>query len=1346
MTREQALAAVRRWLEQISSSQDVASSLQPTALEDAGRLAGFLGGKLEDLEILLALGWMHWYWHLALDSDDDLHKAVRAFTPCFLADAGPFPEPVMPLLADAAAAGAAMPLVARAAVSTDPDEVAGIVARWRRILARTPASSPDRPGRLSCLGNVLRFSFQLSARPAELDESIACHQEAVATCPADHPDRAAILDNLALALHARIIRSATRADLDEAIASLTEAVAIRHPGDPRRRKSLSDLGANLHVRSVRFGNPADLEQAVSAGREAVSGLPADHRDRGTILGNLAATLHTRFERSGAAADLEEAIGLYRAGLESMPSGDPNLAAMSSSLGAVLHDWFELTGDISGLDEAVAVSREAVSLTAAGDDALPHRQHRLRVVLQDRFYGTGRLADLDEAITLYRAAIASLGPDDPLRPVSLCNLGNALRIRFDRKGEPADLDEAITLHRAALAAVPPADPERAVNLAALATSLRSRFGQLGREEDLEESIARLREAVAIAPASDHRRPKHLTNLGVTLRDRFGRTAVEADLDEAIALLREAAAAGPAGHPQIALYLNNLGAALQTRYSRTGSTEDLDEAVTVGRQALSAIPPGHPQRAWYQSNLGAILQIRYHRAGSARDLDEAITLQRAAAADTAAGLVDTARYRYNLAVAVLARYQRAGSPEDLDEAIALGRAAIAATPADRIERTQQLNNLGDALWKRFDRTGSPGDLDEAIAVLRDAVAAAPPGQPGRAAALSNLGVALRSRFRQPGGDPADLDEAIETLAEAAHTAQARPSERIRAARSAAALLTDRDVHRAAGLLEMAVQLLPEVAPRELTSRDKQYQLGVDLELGAGLAADAAALALADDSAGHAGPPRALGLLELGRAVLLTQSLETRSDVSDLQAREPSLARRFGELRDALDHAQADPGAPLAGDGTAAGPPGQQADRDDQVRRNLVRGDLVRGDLRQLAADFRDVLRRIRAIPGFDGFLRPPSAGQLTGHASAGAIAVLNVSQYRSDAILVRPEGITGIPLPGLEREVLAGKITAFYQFLGQANSAAATGEQRQAAQRSVTGTLEWLWDVAAEPVLSALGYREAPAAGVAWPQLWWAPGGLLGTLPIHAAGYHRPGPAGPPGATVMDRVVSSYTPTVRTLAYARERTAQVGAVPALVVAMPVTPGLTPLKFAAQEVVYVREHIPQADIYIEDQAGVTDRTPTRERVLTLMARCAVAHFACHGSNDPQDPSRSQLYLHDHADKPLTVAALSAIRLERAQLAYLSACGTALNRNQRLLDEAIHLTAAFQLTGFARVIGTLWPIDDMISASIADSFYSGLQAGDGSIDISRAAAALHRAQRIARDALTAFPSLWAPYIHMGA
>lgn len=77
-----------------------------------------------------------------------------------------------------------------------------------------------------------------------------------------------------------------------------------------------------------------------------------------------------------------------------------------------------------------------------------------------------------------------------------------------------------------------------------------------------------------------------------------------------------------------------------------------------------------------------------------------------------------------------------------------------------------------------------------------------------------------------------------------------------------------------------------------------------------------------------------------------------------------------------------------------------------------------------------------------------------------------------------------------------------------------------------------------------------------------------------------------------------------------------------------------------------------------------PTKANVLSGLPRYPIAHFACHGQSDPPIPP-SQLLLHDHESHPLTVATLAPIRLDEAQLAYLSACRIASIQTEALLDE---------------------------------------------------------------------------------
>jgi CHAT domain-containing protein len=234
--------------------------------------------------------------------------------------------------------------------------------------------------------------------------------------------------------------------------------------------------------------------------------------------------------------------------------------------------------------------------------------------------------------------------------------------------------------------------------------------------------------------------------------------------------------------------------------------------------------------------------------------------------------------------------------------------------------------------------------------------------------------------------------------------------------------------------------------------------------------------------------------------------------------------------------------------------------------------------------------------------------------------------------------------------------------------------------------------------------------------------------------------------MDRTISSYTPTIRALRYARERMAAApgdGLLKSLVIAMAETPEATPLNGAWGEAQLVREALSAAAVEV---TVLKDDLATTAAVLGRIDQSAIVHFGCHGLNDPSDPSQSRLLLHDHRRNPLTIGTLSSIRLAKAQLAYLSACDTAVQGSPDLIDEFIQLSTAFQLLGFPQVIGTLWGIMDDFAAEVARDFYSQLVAEDGGVDTSKAGQALHYATLNARSRAPGAPSLWAAYTHAGA
>jgi CHAT domain-containing protein len=160
----------------------------------------------------------------------------------------------------------------------------------------------------------------------------------------------------------------------------------------------------------------------------------------------------------------------------------------------------------------------------------------------------------------------------------------------------------------------------------------------------------------------------------------------------------------------------------------------------------------------------------------------------------------------------------------------------------------------------------------------------------------------------------------------------------------------------------------------------------------------------------------------------------------------------------------------------------------------------------------------------------------------------------------------------------------------------------------------------------------------------------------------------------------------------------------------------------------------------AQVTGHNASRATIRKRLPTSAWVHLACHGLHNPDDPTHSAFLLYDG---PLTVADLAALRVDRSELAFLSACHTATS-DKDLTDEAIHLAGAMQFLGYQHVIASLWAIDDRPASAIANTVYSTLTA-TGAPDPANAAVALHRATQQLRTTYPDQPLLWAQYIHLG-
>ena len=303
------------------------------------------------------------------------------------------------------------------------------------------------------------------------------------------------------------------------------------------------------------------------------------------------------------------------------------------------------------------------------------------------------------------------------------------------------------------------------------------------------------------------------------------------------------------------------------------------------------------------------------------------------------------------------------------------------------------------------------------------------------------------------------------------------------------------------------------------------------------------------------------------------------------------------------------------------------------------------------------------------------------------------------------------------------------------------QRQQAQQELHEVLEWIWDAIAAPVLDALEIQGTPEPGQPWPRVWWCPVGALSSLPLQAAGHHRHRPDDQPPQTVMDRAVSSYTATTRTISYARNRLPAARTAPTpsvLVVSVPELPGTPPLPGVSREAATLQNLLPSAQ-------RLDGPSATQSAIVTALSSCQIAHFACHGVSDWQHASASRLLVHNDASQPLTAAVIAQQHLPQAELAYLSACSTAAPA-PAAADQPTHVAAAFQVAGFPQVIATLWPVSDTAATQMASEFYTNLtHNGQTSAAAVDAAAALHHSSRLLRDTHPGVPTAWAAHVHFG-
>ncbi|KAF3230362.1 hypothetical protein TWF191_010251 [Orbilia oligospora] len=932
--------------------------------------------------------------------------------------------------------------------------------------------------------------------------------------------------------------------------------------------------------------------------------------------------------------------------------------------------YNVAGVVKYLDDSFDALKEAKTVIPiwpeghkdfANANGIEGECHELRYKL------TGNTADADRAIGLiWRAANGfPKGHSQNIRWLTHFMRSSNLNKYRKRTRNPADIEKMVEATNTIYQFLPKNGPKEARALFEATMCFKELFEVNDSIETLDQGIELATSCVKAASNDHPERFSYINSLANFLGYRFKRLGSLADLNKAIEVVeRSLPEISTSGEPSdVPWYLiNGLATLLGHRYAETKVSEDLDRAIEL-MEAINSV--GVSGEAKYLHNLGMLLLNRFRRKKDTRDIDKSVHLVR-----KATEMEDSPENRGSLAQSLCTRALHHKDILGISEAIEAGERMVSIAPDSDPRLPQYLHDVGVLYRHKYNVRSDIADLNESIRLLTLAFNTMPPEYVAYSMMMGHLADCLRERWKKNGSQE-DFDKA-KSLFQRSISGEGYLSagDVIRLIMPATRPEEGATTEERSEYLEKVVQMIAQASPMSMQQSDQQYMMSEFAQI----PSEAAAAALdAGKSAFHA-----LSLLEQGRGVITDHLMKMRTDISELEESHPVLANQFIALRSKLGSTEKNLEAACPG-----------------VTGALSFCDIATaGSLQNQRVEaqkaFDNLCAQIRELSGFENFLLPLTEEEMKAAADPDPIVVINLSTIRCDAFIVEKHQIRNIKL-------LKSQLTT-----ANALGALIRYADSKMQPHVIRLSLEWMWDREVKPVLDALGFTKTPTEDN-WPHIWWIPTGFLCRLPLHAAGYHFKFPR--TNETVMDRVMSSYSSSIKALVYGRRRRSM-GATnrksdKVLIVPVPYTQGQAGLPYVAQEVGVLNSLCPSLHL--------TPVVPElkREDILSSMRDCRIFHFAGHGLSNASDPSKSGLLLKEGVKNPLTVTDLQNNQLQSNPpfLAYLSACSTGAAEAEQLLDEGINLISACQLAGFRHVIGTLWEVSDPHCVDVAKTLYETIR-----------------------------------------
>ncbi|RXW20567.1 hypothetical protein EST38_g5287 [Candolleomyces aberdarensis] len=1249
------------------------------------------------------------------------------------------------------------------------------VATVERAIVRGEAN----PGVFGTLGIQCLRRFQSTADLTDVTCAIALFQKAVNLTPPRHPVFPDFLTNLGGAFLSRFRHTRNISDVSHAINALQQAANSTPSSNAHLHSALENLGFSFRARFELTGDHSDIAAAVAAFQKAIDVSPPD-RPNLVLLGEIGWFHMNNFDHTNDLADITKAVTALQKAVDLTSPDDTNLPDLLYGLGVCLEHRFEHKSDLSDITNAVTALEKAVNLTSPDDKDLPDRLNNLGLCLLRRFEYKGDLSDIKKAAETLQKAVDLDPPGSAASlPGRLDSLGNSLRSLFKHKGDFSHITRAIEAHEKAVKLTPPTHEELPDRLINLGSSFLSRFERTDDLSDISKAIEVVHKAVQSTAPGHPKLPKRLEGFGNSYYKRFDHTGDLADIANAIASQQKAVGLTPLGDPELPERLSNLGISLLARFQLTKEHVDIENALAGHTRAIELTPPDHANQRALHQNLAAVYGCYFNcEPDNLSFIDNAISARKKAVELTPPDHPSLPFHLSALGRSWRCRFEQTHDPSELVSAILAQQRAIQLTPPGHADLPYHLFALGNSLTARFKQTKDLSDITEAIAVIQRSLDLTPIDHAERSVRLTNLAQSFHELSTLT-DKRTNIDKCIAHLMSAATCSSGSSLGKLIAATNWAALSYTHhpESPQTLAAFENSIRLLSMVAGLEQTIQCRHERLR---ELSR-VPPQAPAVAC---SVGR--PDKALEWIEHGRCLVWNQFNQLRTPLDELCLQDADLGQRVLDVSKQLEK---------AGSRRLLGLSGVEASMTEKISKEEEAHSHI-----LLAKEWDRLLTTVRTtVPGFKNFLQPPTCSDILQHLpTSGPVVVINVWRTRCDALalLAGLDEPLHIPLPNfslkkaeayrhdltvyLERHGLRarGKGGESEESIKDGDDEGAEedlevlevadeesddgfeledidGKPRQRSLRptppggsrrrySVHEILEGLWKDVVKPVLDNLAFSKfEPSSSCTPPRIWWCPTGPFAFLPLHAAGIY----GGDDPESVLDYVVSSYTPTVTSLTdrVKNTRPADGDTSGLFLVSQPNAKGLTSIPGTTKEVRSIQQMGVENGVNVLTLEG---SLATVDAGLRYMKVYSSIHLACHASQNQAQPLKSCFFFHDGS---LSLSTVIGSNLTHADLAFLSACETSTGEHG-LSEEVVHLAAGMLSAGYRRVVATMWSIRDQDAPEVAKDFYEYLlkhrKSGTVGFDGSQAAYGLHHAiQRLRRKLDNSHRSLlsWIPYVHFG-